>query len=209
MQRQRAFIALAAVAAAAGWYLFRPERLFVDATVNERFPSDRVARSDEGGAAGGILASGQFHGVAHDAKGTATIHQLADGKRVLRLSDFETSNGPDVQVYLVAAPDARDNATVTSAGFVHIAPLKGNVGNQNYELPANVDLAKYRAVTIWCRRFGVNFATAPLRTTAPLAAAVPPVTTENPLVASGPAAATIPLATPTPSMTAGTTDHRS
>ncbi len=171
MQKRRVFIALAAVAGLAGWYLFRPERVFIDATVNERFPSDQIARSDSGGGAAGVLATGQFHGVAHDAKGTATVHQLADGKRVLRLTDFETSNGPDVQVYLVAAPDARDNATVTNAGFVHVAPLKGNIGNQNYDLPANVDLATYRAVTIWCRRFGVNFATAPLLTTTPLAAA--------------------------------------
>jgi hypothetical protein len=170
MQRRAAFSALAAVAGVAGWYLFRPERLFIDARVNERFPSDQIARADSSATAAAVLASGQFHAVAHDAKGMATIHQLADGTRVLRLTDFETSNGPDVQVYLVAAPDARDNATVTRAGFVHIGPLKGNVGNQNYDLPADVDLAKYRAVTIWCRRFGVNFTTAPLTATAPLAA---------------------------------------
>ena len=81
---------------------------------------------------------------------------------MLRFSDFETSNGPDVQVYLVAADDASDNDTVKQAGFVHVAALKGNVGAQNYDLPADVDLAKYRAVTIWCRRFGVNFGTAAL-----------------------------------------------
>ena len=48
------------------------------------------------------------------------------------------------------------------AGFVTLGALKGNQGDQNYELPADLDLAKYRAVTVWCRRFGVNFATAPL-----------------------------------------------
>jgi Electron transfer DM13 len=62
----------------------------------------------------------------------------------------------------VAAGDARDNATVKQAGFVDLGPLKGNKGDQNYEVPASVDLAKYRAVTIWCARFNVNFATAPL-----------------------------------------------
>ena len=67
-----------------------------------------------------------------------------------------------MQVYLVAADDATDNETVTRAGFLHIAALKGNIGDQNYDLPSDVDLSKYRAVTIWCRRFGVNFATAPL-----------------------------------------------
>jgi hypothetical protein len=108
------------------------------------------------------IAEGTFRGVAHQTKGTAAIYKLPDGKQVLRFSGFETSNGPDVQVYLVAAPDAKDNDTVTRAGFIRVADLKGNMGDQNYDLPANVDLNKYRAVTIWCRRFGVNFATAPL-----------------------------------------------
>jgi hypothetical protein len=108
------------------------------------------------------IAHGDFHGVAHETKGMASVYQLPEGKKVLRFSGFETSNGPDVQVYLVAAPDARDNETVTRAGFIRIGDLKGNMGDQNYELPADVDLNKYRSVTIWCRRFGVNFATAPL-----------------------------------------------
>jgi hypothetical protein len=92
----------------------------------------------------------------------ATVFQLADGKKTLRLTNFETSNGPDVHVYLVAATDAKDNDAVTKAGFVDLGSLKGNIGDQNYELPANADLAKYRAVTIWCKRFSVNFGTAPL-----------------------------------------------
>ena len=108
------------------------------------------------------VAEGLFHGVAHETKGTASIYQLPEGNKVLRFSGFETSNGPDVQVYLIAAPDAKDNETVTRAGFIRIGDLKGNVGDQNYDLPADLDLNKYRAVTIWCRRFGVNFATAPL-----------------------------------------------
>jgi hypothetical protein len=108
------------------------------------------------------VAEGNFHGVAHETKGSASIYKLPDGKQVLRFSGFETSNGPDVQVYLVAAADANDNETVNKAGFIRVADLKGNMGDQNYDLPANVDLSKYRAVTIWCRRFGVNFATAPL-----------------------------------------------
>jgi hypothetical protein len=108
------------------------------------------------------VAEGSFRGVAHETKGSASIYRLSDGKQVLRFSGFQTSNGPDVQVYLVAAPDAQDNETVTRAGFIRVADLKGNMGDQNYDLPADVDLNKYRAVTIWCRRFGVNFATAPL-----------------------------------------------
>ena len=80
---------------------------------------------------------------------------------------FETSNGPDVRVYLVATEDARDSEGVKKAGFVEVGTLKGNIGNQNYELPATIDLAQYRAVTIWCKRFSVNFATAPLTTVQP------------------------------------------
>ncbi|HET9525737.1 MAG TPA: DM13 domain-containing protein [Pyrinomonadaceae bacterium] len=136
------------------WFAFRPERLFINQTVNEQFPT--------ASAASGKLASGQFHSIAHETKGTATVYQLADGKKTLRLTDFATSNGPDVRVYLVATGDAKDNDTVTKAGFIDIGSLKGNIGDQNYDLPADTDLTKYRAVTIWCKRFSVNFGTAPL-----------------------------------------------
>ena len=108
-----------------------------------------------------VLASGNFHDVAHKGVGRATIYQLG-GKRVLRFTNFETSNGPDVRVYLVATKDAGDSEIVKQAGFVEVGALKGNIGNQNYELSSELDLNKYRAVTIWCKRFGVNFATAPL-----------------------------------------------
>ena len=63
---------------------------------------------------------------------------------------------------MVATDDANDSETVANAGFIHLGALKGNIGDQNYELPSDLDLNKYRAVTIWCRRFGVNFGTAPL-----------------------------------------------
>lgn len=136
------------------WYAFRPERLFINKKVNEQFPTASAASNQ--------IASGQFHNGAHETKGMATLFQLADGKKTLRLTNFETSNGPDVHVYLVAAQDAKDNDEVTKAGFVDLGSLKGNIGDQNYDLPANADLAKYRAVTIWCKRFSVNFGTAPL-----------------------------------------------
>lgn len=142
-----------------GWAAFRPERLWIDQTVSESLP---MSEAHAGTMEPRVLSSGSFHGVAHETHGRAMIYETPAGQHILRLTDFMTSNGPDVQVYLVAAPDAMDNETVTRAGFVHVGALKGNVGDQNYELPAGVDLGKYRAVTIWCRRFGVNFATAPL-----------------------------------------------
>lgn len=158
MNTKKLVVALVAlVVVVLGWAAFRPERLFVNATVNEALPVADAHAGMEPVA----VSSGMFHGVAHEGKGKATIYET-NGSRVLRLTDFMTSNGPDVQVYLVAAGDATDNETVTKAGFVHLGALKGNLGDQNYDVPADLDLEKYRAVTIWCRRFGVNFATAPL-----------------------------------------------
>jgi hypothetical protein len=143
------------------WYLFRPELLFVNKRVNEAIVPV-AAQPTETAAAPSALARGTFHSVAHETHGTAAVLDLGAGRRILRLTDFATSNGPDVRVYLVAAPDAADNQTVTKVGFIELGALKGNQGDQNYEVPTSVDLSKYRAVTIWCRRFSVNFATAPL-----------------------------------------------
>ena len=110
-----------------------------------------------------VLAKGEFHNAEKAGKGTATVYRLADGKRVLRLSDFATDNGPDLHVRLIAADDAKDTASVAKADHVEVAKLKGNKGAQNYDLPANVDLGKYRVVSIWCNRFSVKFAAAPLK----------------------------------------------
>jgi len=154
MSRKSLVLLAVAIFAIVAWYAFRPERAFINQRVNEQFPTTSAASNK--------LASGQFHSGAHETKGTATVFQLADGKKTLRLTDFATSNGPDVHVYLVASNDAKDNDTVSKADVIDIGTLKGNIGDQNYELPANADLAKYRAVTIWCKRFSVNFGTAPL-----------------------------------------------
>ncbi|HYC32989.1 MAG TPA: DM13 domain-containing protein [Gemmatimonadales bacterium] len=159
--KRRAWIIGLAVVLGIGWYAFRPELLFVRRTVNEGLPV-AMAQSVSGALAPGALASGEFKSVAHETRGRATVYRLDDGNRVLRLTDFSTSNGPDVRVYLVAATDASDNETVTKAGFVELGRLKGTDGDQNYEVPAGLDLDQYRAVTIWCRRFSVNFGTAPL-----------------------------------------------
>lgn len=152
MTRRRWVLLAAAAAAVVGWYLFRPERLFINTTVAEAFADTMSA----------TVATGAFHSNAHETKGQATIYRLVDGRLVLRLTEFETSNGPDVQIYLVAASDVNDNETVTRAGFVSLGAMKGNRGDQNYDIPAGIDLTQYRAVTVWCRRFSVNFGTAPL-----------------------------------------------
>jgi hypothetical protein len=157
MQRKVLAGVVALIALVGAWYAFRPERLFINQQVNEGFPTAQASSAQPV-----ALFTGQFHSVAHETKGQASVFQLADGRRTLRLTGFETSNGPDVRVYLVAANDAADSETVKNAGFVEVAALKGNIGDQNYDIPADVDLTKYQAVTIWCRRFGVNFGTAPL-----------------------------------------------
>jgi hypothetical protein len=66
---------------------------------------------------------------------------------------------------MVASDDAKDIATVQRAGFIDLGVIKGNVGDQNYTLGGDLDLAKYRAVSIWCKRFSVNFGAAALRPT--------------------------------------------
>jgi hypothetical protein len=138
------------------WYAFRPERLVVNHRVDEKFPTGK------GSSAERTLASGTFYGIAHPTTGTATVYQLGDGGRVLRFTNFKTSNGPDVHVYLVAADDPRDSASVERAGFIDLGSIKGNIGDQNYTLSSDVDLSKYRAVSVWCKRFSVNFGAAPL-----------------------------------------------
>jgi hypothetical protein len=157
MSKRKLFIA-AIVVGGIGWYAFRPERLFVNKTVSESLPSAASAAAPQPAS----LESGSFHDGAHKTSGVATILQLPDGKRALRLTNFATSNGPDVHVYLVAASDVTDSATVKKAGFVDLGSIKGNIGDQNYDVPSPVDLNKYQAVTIWCARFNVNFGTAPL-----------------------------------------------
>jgi len=161
--KRRSWILGLVVLGGVGWYLFRPELLFVNKQVHEGLvTASASSAASEDASAPTIILSGRFHSVAHETRGTASVHDLGGGKRVLRLTDFVTSNGPDVRVYLIAARDAFDDATVTRAAHLELGKLKGNIGDQNYEIPAGTDLTKYRAVTIWCYRFNVNFATAPL-----------------------------------------------
>jgi pentapeptide MXKDX repeat protein len=111
-----------------------------------------------------ILETGKFHGQVHKTEGRATVYQEADGKLVLRLTNFKTSNGPDVHVILVATKDAMDDANFLKDNTekIELGKLKGNEGDQNYEIPAGTDLTKFRTVSIYCERFNANFGAAPL-----------------------------------------------
>ena len=144
------------VIAFAAWYAFRPERLVVNRHVDEAMPGAQSSSSPQ------PLVSGQFYSILHPTAGTATIYRMGDGSRVLRFTGFSTSNGPDVHVYMVAADDAKDSASVLRAGFIDLGTIKGNMGDQNYTLGPDVNLSKYRAVSVWCKRFSVNFGAARL-----------------------------------------------
>ena len=101
--------------------------------------------------------TGNFIGVGdgiHDAQGDAYTIPLEDGSNVLRLENFESTNGPDLYVYLSTDDRASE--------FINLGELKANKGNQNYEIPTNADLEKYDKVLIWCKAFGVLFGSAEL-----------------------------------------------
>jgi hypothetical protein len=154
---------------------FQPHKLFIDDTVDDPFPvvvaedADTLPPAAEGATTPTTtaeaepvrLASGEFRGLDHGTSGTATVHQLADGSRVLRFEDFETDNGPDLRVWLSTADAASDEGAFDDE-YVDLGALRGNVGNQNYELPADVDLDQYRSVVVWCRRFSSGFGVSPL-----------------------------------------------
>ena len=110
------------------------------------------------------LETGTFHGKVHKTSGRATIYQEEDGKLVLRLTNFNTSNGPDVHVILIAAKDADDDANFLKSSIerVELGKLKGNEGDQNYDIPDGTDLSKFQTVSIYCERFNANFGAAPL-----------------------------------------------
>ena len=156
MNKWKIAIVAIGIALFVGWYAFRPERLFTNERVREALPVANPSATQP-------VESGVFYGIAHPTEGTATVYRMQDGALLLRFTNFKTSNGPNVHVYLVAADDAKDTETVQRAGFIDLGPIKGNIGDQNYALASDVDLSKYRAVSIWCQRFSVNFGAAPLK----------------------------------------------
>ena len=115
-----------------------------------------------------VVASGEFMDAdaVHKGRGTASVYALPDGNSVVRFEDFRTTNGPALVVYLANHPSPTTADEVTDGGFVNLGKLKGNVGNQNYEVPEGVDISEYGSVVIWCELFGVLFSPAALIPTA-------------------------------------------
>jgi hypothetical protein len=151
---------LAAIVLPVAWYLGSP--LFINVVVSERFP-DSVSQAAT--PAGPIaLSSGQFTEVdsIHKGEGTATVYRLPDNRQIIRFEPFNVQNGPDLYVYLSGHPMPRSSAQLHEQGTLEVARLKGNIGDQNYELPTDLDLSEYRAVVIYCKRFSQIFSTAEL-----------------------------------------------
>jgi len=139
------------------WWAFRPEKLFINQKVNEAAPASLSSEPE-------ALYTGKLEGKAHPTSGRATIYKSPDGMQYLRLTDFKTSNGPDVHVVLVRADDKALQQEIVKGGLEHVelGTLKGNQGDQNYDLPAATDLNQYQAVVIYCERFNAIFGVARL-----------------------------------------------
>lgn len=144
------------------WSLFRPEKLFIDKQVNEALPQTEIQSNEtkQQQEQERVISEGQFQNGVHETTGTATIHQLANGKRILRLFNFSTSNGPDVRVVLVPTNRLKDNEDVNNHRYIELGKLKGNKGDQNYEIHEGIDISTYGSVSIWCKRFNENFGAA-------------------------------------------------
>lgn len=141
------------------WWAFRPEKLWINTKVNEPAPFGSSAESQP-------LFTGLLASRAHPTSGRVSIYQGSDGKRQLRLTDFTTSNGPDVRVVLAQSADENVKQTFLKSELasIELGPLKANQGDQNYGLPDSADLTRDDTVVIYCARFHVIFGVAKLDT---------------------------------------------
>ncbi|WP_088991571.1 DM13 domain-containing protein [Micromonospora chokoriensis] len=187
----RAAVAAAVVVALVALYWFQPWKLFTDTYVDDALPpagptpvtsapastapsvtASPVAASPVASAtapaAEQVLAAGDFVTHEHETTGSAEIRRLTNGRHQLVIRDLDTSNGPDLRVWLTDQPVIRGTAgwrVFDDGKWVELARLKGNKGNQVYDLPASADPADFRSVSIWCKRFSVSFGAADLTTT--------------------------------------------
>ncbi|MGW6820064.1 DM13 domain-containing protein [Streptomyces sp. NPDC055005] len=156
-----------------GLYWLQPWKLWQNETVSEALPTAAPANSSAnatgsgngGGTGPRTLAQGSLISHEHATTGTAKLIGLPDGSRTLRLENLDTSNGPDLRVWLTDAPvkEGVGGWRVFDDGkYVSLGKLKGNKGDQNYAIPEGLNLSDYSSVTIWCDRFDVSFGAAEL-----------------------------------------------
>jgi hypothetical protein len=134
------------------WYLASP--LWIDKVVSEVAPS---VTSNTPVKIGSFVDADR----THKGRGTAQILQTANGL-VVRFTEFEVTNGPDLEVWLVEATDPKSSADVKASKWVSLGQLKGNIGDQTYAIPNDVEIENYGSVVIWCEQFGVLFSPAAL-----------------------------------------------
>ncbi|MFF3018964.1 DM13 domain-containing protein [Streptomyces sp. NPDC057939] len=157
----------------AGVYWFQPWKLWQDDRVDEALPTaprstpsaPPAGAPDPAAPAPRTVARGNLISHEHTTTGTAQLIRLADGSHTLRLEDLDTSNGPDLRVWLTDAPVKEGTAgwrVFDDGKHVSLGKLKGNKGDQNYEVPTDLNLSEYSSVTIWCDRFDVSFGAAEL-----------------------------------------------
>ncbi|MFD3733102.1 DM13 domain-containing protein [Streptomyces sp. NPDC058632] len=177
-----AVLVVAAVVVGFGLYWFQPWKLWQDETVREALPGTVAASTAPAEAPAGepsgepsgadaatagpvTVASGELISHEHATSGTVKLVQLADGSHVVRLERLDTSNGPDLRVWLTDAPVKEGTAgwrVFDDGEYVSLGKLKGNKGSHNYALPEDVDPARFSSVSIWCDRFDVSFGAAEL-----------------------------------------------
>ncbi|MFE9629324.1 DM13 domain-containing protein [Streptomyces sp. NPDC006527] len=168
---------VAVVGGGFGLYWFQPWKLWQDETVQEALPGTVATSAPPTVAASAspssesepqTLASGELISHEHTTSGTVKLVRLADGSHVVRLENLDTSNGPDLRVWLTDAPVKEGQAgwhVFDDGQYVSLGKLKGNKGSQNYAVPADVDPSRYSSVSIWCDRFNVSFGAAELART--------------------------------------------
>jgi hypothetical protein len=155
-----ALAAFTVTAAVAGAYL--GAETFIDDTVDENVVTAAAPAPPEGGnrPANVLLSRGRFESLEHETMGVAQVIDVRGKRRILTLTRFETDNGPDLRVYLSTADANQDSA---GDDFVDLGGLKGNVGDQQYEIPRGANLGRLTKVVVWCRAFSVGFGAAEVR----------------------------------------------
>jgi hypothetical protein len=155
-----AFIGVSGVAVVLA--VFQPQDLFINHTVNEALPLPGPAAVKATAPPAAVRAHGTFRSGEHHTSGAVQLVTVTGRGTYLRLTSFRTSNGPAVHVWLSVAGRGASNSEIARAAHVDLGGLKGNIGNQNYQVPAGTRLSSYPLVVIWCRRFDVAFGSAVL-----------------------------------------------